>query len=62
MQSKIKNIVAIVPARSGSKRIKDKNIKKFLNEPIIKNTLRVLKTSKIFNRILVSSDSKKLSI
>lgn len=60
MQSKIKNIVAIVPARSGSKRIKDKNIKKFLNEPIIKNTLRVLKTSKIFNRILVSSDSKKI--
>ena len=44
------NIVAIIPARLGSKRIKGKNFKKFKGEPIISNTIRKLKKSKIFSR------------
>ena len=54
------NIVAIIPARLGSKRIKGKNFKKFKGEPIISNTIRKLKKSKIFSRIIVSSDSSKI--
>ena len=56
---KIKNIV-IVPARIGSKRIKEKNIKKFFGKPIIYWTLRNLKNSKIFDKIYISTDSKKI--
>ena len=54
------NIVAIIPARLRSKRIKGKNFKKFKGKPIISHTIRKLKKSKIFSRILVSSDSRKI--
>ena len=56
-----KNIVAIVPARANSKRIPGKNIKKFNGKPIIVNTIEKLKKSKIFDRIIVSTDSKKIA-
>ncbi len=56
---KIKNIV-IVPARIGSKRIKQKNIKKFFGKPIIYWTLRSLKNFKIFDKIYISTDSEKI--
>jgi len=49
------NIVAVIPARGGSKRIKDKNIKLFKGEPAISNTIKKLKKSKIFSRIIVST-------
>lgn len=52
--------IAIVPARSGSKRIKNKNIKKFLGKPIIFYTLKKLFKSKLFDKIIVSSNSKKI--
>lgn len=55
----LKNI-AIVPARIGSKRIKKKNIKLFFSKPIIKWTLDILKKSKIFDKIVLTSDSKKI--
>jgi len=54
------NIVVIIPARGGSKRIKGKNIKKFKGEPAISSTIKKLKKSKIFSRILVSTDSSKI--
>lgn len=56
---KILNI-AIIPARIGSKRIKEKNIKKFFGKPIIFWTIDVLKKSKLFDKIYVSTDSKKI--
>lgn len=52
--------IVIVPARSGSKRIKNKNIKKFLGVPIIERTLKNLFKMKIFDEVVVSSDSKKI--
>jgi len=52
--------IAIVPARAGSKRIKNKNIKKFLGKPIIFYTLEKLFNSKLFDKIIVSSNSKKI--
>ncbi len=54
------NIVAIIPARGGSKRIKNKNIKKFRGQSAISITIKKLKKSKIFSRIIVSTDNKKI--
>ncbi len=59
MKKKFKNI-AILPARYGSKRIKNKNIKNFKSKPIIYWTYNILRKSKIFDAIFVSTDSKKI--
>ena len=56
----MEKIVAIIPARGGSKRIKGKNIKKFKGQPAISATIKKLKKSKIFSRIIVSTDNKKI--
>ena len=53
-------IIAIIPARGGSKRIKNKNIKKFRGQSAISITIKKLKKSKIFSRIIVSTDNKKI--
>lgn len=52
--------LAIIPARSGSKRIKNKNIVKVNNKPMIQYALDAAKKSKIFHKIHVSTDSKKI--
>ena len=51
--------LVIIPARGGSKRIKNKNIRKFLGKPIIIYPLQVLKKSKFFDKIHISTESKK---
>lgn len=50
---------AIIPARSGSKSIKNKNIIKINNHPIIAYTIAEAKKTKKIKKVLVSSDSKK---
>lgn len=52
--------IAIIPARSGSKRIQSKNIKIFCGRPIISWTINELKKARIFDYILTSSDSIKI--
>ena len=52
--------VAIIPARGGSKRIKHKNIKMFYGKPIIQRTFEVIRKSKIFDYIYVSTESDKI--
>ena len=53
--------IAIIPARKGSKRIKNKNIKLFNNRPLISWTINKVKKSKIFDRIIVSTDCKNIT-
>ncbi len=53
--------VCLIPARSGSKRIKNKNILKIDNKPIINWTIQTAKNSNIFDVIYVSTDSRKIS-
>lgn len=53
--------IAVIPARSGSKRIKNKNIKSFRKKPIIYWSIRAARKSKIFKKIYVSTDSKKIA-
>lgn len=54
----MKNI-AIIPARSGSKGLKDKNIKEFCGKPLIAHTIEVAIRSKQFKEVMVSTDSEK---
>ena len=54
------NRLAIIPARGGSIRIKDKNIKKFFKKPIISYPINALKKSKLFKKIHISTDSLKI--
>ena len=55
-----KKIIAIIPARSGSKRIKNKNIIDFNGDPMIIKTLKVAKKCKFIDKVIVSTDSKKI--
>tara|TARA_B100002051_G_C16736043_1_gene641257 strand:- start:2530 stop:3249 length:720 start_codon:yes stop_codon:yes gene_type:complete len=50
---------ALIPARSGSKTIKNKNIKKIDNKPLIYYSLNFAKNIKFFDKIIFSSDSNK---
>ena len=52
------DIWAFIPARSGSKSIKDKNIKKFCGKPLIYYTFDILKYLNI-KKIILSSNSQK---
>ena len=52
--------IAIIPARSGSKRIKNKNIKLFFGKPLIYYAITAAIKSDVFDKIIVSSDSKKI--
>ena len=51
------NVVAIIPARAGSKRIKNKNFKDFLGTPIIEYPISLLNSNENISSIVVSTDS-----
>jgi len=51
--------IAIIPARSGSKSIKDKNIKLLCGHPLISYSIIAAKLSKKINRVIVSTDSEE---
>lgn len=52
--------IAIVPARGGSKRLKDKNIQKLNDKPLIYHTLETLSGCFESDNIIVASDSDKI--
>lgn len=54
-----KKFLAIIPARSGSKGLKDKNIKDLLGKPVIAYTIEAAIRSKCFDDIVVSTDSER---
>lgn len=54
-------IVAIIPARSGSKRIPRKNIKMFSGKPMIHHSIAAAKAAGVFDRIVVSTDSEEIA-
>lgn len=59
---KKKRILAIIPARSGSKRIKNKNLKLINGKPLIYYTIKyAIKNNSYIDDIFVSTDSRKIS-
>ena len=51
-------VVAIIPARAGSKGVIDKNIKELAGYPLIRWSIEACKKSKSIDRIIVSTDSE----
>lgn len=49
--------IAIIPARSGSKSVPSKNIKKLSGHPLIAYSIAAAKLSKKIDRVIVSTDS-----
>lgn len=54
-------IIAIIPARGGSKRIHRKNIKEFLGKPMIEWAIDRARESQIFDKIIVTTDDIEIA-
>jgi len=54
-------VIAIIPARGGSKRIPEKNIKDFQGLPLIVYSINVALQSKLFEKVVVSTDDEKIA-
>lgn len=55
------NILALIPARGGSKGIPRKNIKSFAGYPLIAWSIAAAKQSKLVTRIIVSTDDEEIA-
>ena len=53
--------IALIPARSGSKRLPGKNIKLLNGKHLIYYTIKVALESKLFSEVIVSTDSKEIA-
>lgn len=58
---KKEKILAIIPARSGSRGIPDKNIRIFCGNPLLYYPIDIAKKSKLFDRIILDTDSEKIA-
>lgn len=54
-------ILAVIPARAGSKRIPNKNIKNFLGKPLIAYAIEQALKCPIVDRVIVDTDSPKIA-
>jgi len=59
MPEKQNSIVALIPARSGSKRVPDKNIRPLAGHPLIAYSIAAALQSKVFTTVIVSTDSER---
>jgi N-acylneuraminate cytidylyltransferase len=55
------SIIALIPARQGSKRVKGKNIRELHGHPLLAYTIAAASASGIFDAILVSTDSEQIA-
>jgi N-acylneuraminate cytidylyltransferase len=56
-----KQTIAIIPARGGSKRIPGKNIYPLAGKPLIVYSIEAALESRLFHRVIVSTDSKEIA-
>lgn len=59
MSAQAKKVLALIPARSGSKSVKDKNIRRIDGKPMLAYSIEHARDSSYINRIIVSTDSEK---
>ena len=58
--SKKSNYLAFIPAKGNSSELKKKNLRKIYKKTLVEITLEEVKKTKIFNKILLSSDDEKI--
>ena len=58
---KKRKIVAIIPARKGSKGLKDKNIKRLNKIPLIAYSITHAKRSNFIDKVFVTTDGEKIA-
>lgn len=56
-----KNIIALIPARGGSQRVKGKNIRELGNKPLIAYTIEAALSVKNIDRVIVSTDNDEIA-
>lgn len=56
------NNICIIPARKGSKRIKNKNIRLLNKKPLIYYPIKLALQSKLFDKVIVSTDCKRIKL
>ncbi len=59
MKKKLK-VIAIIPARGGSKSIKYKNLALLNGKPLVYYSIKSAKKSRLVDRVIVSTDNKKI--
>ena len=57
----MEKVIALIPARSGSKGVPDKNIRPLASRPLLAYSIAVACKSKLIERVIVSTDSEKYS-
>tara|TARA_Y100000996_G_scaffold414054_1_gene403901 strand:- start:3439 stop:4161 length:723 start_codon:yes stop_codon:yes gene_type:complete len=57
----LKESLGIIPARAGSKRVPNKNIRTLFGKPLIAYTIEAALESKSLSRVIVSTDSEEIA-
>lgn len=56
------NVLAVIPARAGSKSVVNKNIRNFNGKPMLAHSIEHAKRSKYINRVILSTDSQEYAL
>ncbi|MCJ7482510.1 MAG: acylneuraminate cytidylyltransferase family protein [Thermodesulfovibrionales bacterium] len=56
-----KEILALIPARGGSKRIPRKNIRELWGKPLLAYSIEVARRSKVINRVICTTDDHEIA-
>ena len=57
-----KSVVALIPARAGSKRLPGKNIRDLAGKPLIAWTIEYAKAEHCVDRVVVSTDNGRVGL
>jgi CMP-N-acetylneuraminic acid synthetase len=53
--------IALIGARAGSERVKDKNVRRLAGHPLLAYAIETARRAEVFDRILVSTDSEQIA-
>jgi CMP-N-acetylneuraminic acid synthetase len=57
----VPSAVALIGARSGSERVRDKNVRRLAGHPLLAYAIETARRAELFDRIVVSTDSERIA-